>query len=255
MNASDDPEISKKWWSSEKPDDIKGKDLESALSTAAKALAVADKKGDSESIDKCLASLASLETAANKTIKKECDRKKHKEVIAVLAKYERLIGEEVKRLEEAKAALAKEGEAENEDEEEDEKGVFKPEYLARMIKQLRSGSELNFCFGLDKSSPANSCLVLCSKRQPDRLYKMLKRKGEFSNRLMTYGSAKGDGKVLEFRLADGAKEPSQIVKLAKEFLKGNRELKFKKVRVLSGNNVFEEAMSERPSQAAKRGRG
>jgi hypothetical protein len=243
MKASDKPEISKKWWTSEKPDDIKGQDLEKALASAEKALSDADKKGDADSIDNCLAQLKALGAAADKTIKKECDKKKHKEVIAVLEKYEKLIGEEVQRLEQAKAALAKEKGGDEED-EEDEKGVLKPEYLGRMIKQLRSGKELNFCFGLNRSTPDDSRLVLCNKRKPERLLKILKRTGDFSNRLLTYGYALGDGKVLEFRLADDAKEPSQIVKLAKEFLKGNRELKFKKLRVLVGGETFEEDMPE-----------
>ena len=48
MKASDKPEISKKWWTSEKPADIKGADLEKALDSAEKALEDADKKGDEE---------------------------------------------------------------------------------------------------------------------------------------------------------------------------------------------------------------
>ena len=240
MKASDKPEISKKWWTSEKPDEIKGQELEKALANAEKALADADKKGDAESIDACLVALESLGACAGKTIKKECDKKKHKEVIAVLEKYEDLIAEESQRLEEAKAALAQSADGEQEDEEE--KGVLKEEYLARMIKKLRSGDQLNFCFGLDKSTPEDSRLVLCNKRDPERLKKILKGTGEFSNRLMTFGNASADGKVLQFKLAEDAKEPSQIVKLAKAFLKGNRELKFKKLRVLVGDQTFEEDM-------------
>ena len=240
MKASDKPEISKKWWTSEKPDEIKGQELEKALANAEKALADADKKGDAESIDACLVALESLGSCAGKTIKKECDKKKHKEVIAVLEKYEDLIAEESQRLEEAKAALAQSADGEQEDEEE--KGVLKEEYLARMIKKLRSGDQLNFCFGLDKSTPEDSRLVLCNKRDPERLKKILKGTGEFSNRLMTFGNASADGKVLQFKLAEDAKEPSQIVKLAKAFLKGNRELKFKKLRVLVGDQTFEEDM-------------
>src|SRR3990172_7977745 len=240
MKTSDKPEISKKWWTSEKPDEIKGQELEKALANAEKALADADKKGDAESIDACLVALESLGACAGKTIKKECDKKKHKEVIAVLEKYEDLIAEESQRLEEAKAALAQSAEGEQEDEEE--KGVLKEEYLARMIKKLRSGDQLNFCFGLDKSTPEDSRLVLCNKRDPERLKKILKGTGEFSNRLMTFGNASADGKVLQFKLAEDAKEPSQIVKLAKAFLKGNRELKFKKLRVLVGDQTFEEDM-------------
>ena len=34
MKSSDKPEISKKWWTSEKPNDIQGQDLEKALASA-----------------------------------------------------------------------------------------------------------------------------------------------------------------------------------------------------------------------------
>jgi hypothetical protein len=85
---------------------------------------------------------------------------------------------------------------------------------------------------------------LCKKREPDRLFKMLKQSGEFTSRLLTYGRAIGDGKVLQFTLSDDAKEPSQIVKLAKEYLKSNRDLKFKKLRVIAGGETFEEDMPD-----------
>jgi hypothetical protein len=246
MKSSDKPEISKKWWTSEKPDDIEGKDLVKALDAAEKALADADRKCDAKSIDDCLGLLKALGAAVDKTLKKECDKKKHKEVIAVLEKYDRLIGDEKERLEKAKAEQSKGAGKDGEDgeDEEEEKGVLKPEYLARMIKQLRSGGEMQFCFGLDKQSPTDSRLVLCNKRQPERLFKILKGTGDFSKRLMTFGTATADGKVIEMRLADNAKEPSQICKLAKEFFKGNRELKFKKVRVVLGGETFEEEMPE-----------
>ena len=52
MKASDKPQISKKWWTSEKPGDIKGVDLEKALVSAEKALAEEKKKkGDEPAIE------------------------------------------------------------------------------------------------------------------------------------------------------------------------------------------------------------
>ena len=158
--------------------------------------------------------MKSLGATVDKTIKKECDKKKHKDVITVLEKYEKMIDEEVRRLQEAKAALADDGKEDGEDEDdEDSKGkLFQPDYLVKMIKLLKSGNELKFSFGLDKSHRENSCLILCRKRDPDRLYKMLSSKTEFSNRLMTFGHATADGKMLQFTLADNAKEPSQICK-------------------------------------------
>ncbi len=109
-----------------KAGEIKGADLEKALANAEKALADADRKGDVDSIDDCLSALALVSSAAGKTIKKECD-KKHKDVIAVLEKYDRLV---TNRLEEAKASLAPQ--AVCEDEDGDEKG-FGRLYLRRLI--------------------------------------------------------------------------------------------------------------------------
>ncbi len=246
MKASDKPEISKKWWVNEKPDDIKGADLEKALAAAEKALADADKKkGDADAIKSALASLASLTAAIDKTIKKECDKKKDKDLITVLGKFYDLIDKETEELNEAQDAVDKADEdGEEEDEDEEAKGVLKEEYLDRMIKQLRSGNEVNFCFGLNRSAPQDSRLVLCNKRKPERLHRILKKTGDFSNRLMTFGSATGDGKVLEFNLSDDAKEPSQIAKLAKVYLKNHRDLKFRKLRVLAGGQTFEEDMPD-----------
>jgi hypothetical protein len=258
MKASDKPEISKKWWTSEKPDDIKGVDLEKSLTKAEKALADEEKKSDERTIDDCLKSLKDLESTVDKTIKKECDKKKHKDVISVLEKYFAMIKAENGRLSElvkkaakggaAEANGEKDGEAEGED--EDEKGVLKEEYRDRMIKVLRGGKEVNFCFGLNKQAPEQSKLVLCIKRKPERLQKILKQTGDFSNRLMTFGVATGDGKVLQFTLSDDAKEPSQIAKLAKAYLKSDKSLKFKKLRVVAGGETFEEDMPDSEGEDA-----
>ncbi len=242
MKASDKPEISKKWWTKEKPADIKGADLEKALAACEKSLDEAKKKKDDDSIKAALASLEGLSDAVEKTIKKECDKKKHKDLITVLEKYDDLIGDEQKELEKSQAASEKESKGEEDDEEG--KTVFKPEYLARMIKMLRGGELLQFAMGLDKQAPEKSCIILCNKRKPERLHKMLKQTGDFSNRLMTFGTATGEGKTLDLTLSDDAKEPSQIVKVAKGFFRNHRDLKYRKIRVHAGGEIFEEEMEE-----------
>ena len=68
MKSSDKPEISKKWWTSEKPDDIKGVDLEKSLGKAEKALEDEDKKSDERTIDDCLKALKDLESSYEKVL-------------------------------------------------------------------------------------------------------------------------------------------------------------------------------------------
>jgi hypothetical protein len=242
MKSSDKPQISKKWWTGEKPSDIKGADLEKALQGAEKALADEKKKSDASSIDLCLAGLSELGSAVDKTIKKECDKKKHKDVITVLEKFYDLIKDETKRLETAKAKLKAAGEEDGDEEESDEK-IFQPDYLYKMLKLLKStGKELNFGFGLDTKNPEGSTLLLTRKGKPDRLFKALKKSGDFSNRLITYGTAlpdPQDGKTLVFKLAESAGEPPQVLKLGRRFLRADKALKFRKLKlVLPGGQMF-----------------
>jgi hypothetical protein len=248
MKASDKPEISKKWWASEKPSDIKGVELEKALAAAEKALGEVEKNGEPRAIDGALTALSALELAVDKTIKKECDKKKHKELISVLEKYSALIKSKTNELnvlqKKAAETSKKEGE-EKEDEEESDDKIFQSDYLYKMLKLLKStGKELNFGFGLDAKNPGSSKLVLTRKGKPDRLFKALKQTAEFSSRLITYGRAvpdAQDGKTLVFKLAESAGEPPQIQKLGRQFLRADKSLKFRKLKlVLPGGQTLED---------------
>jgi len=244
MKASDKPQISKKWWTSEKPSDIKGADLEKALQAAEKALADQKKKSDERSIDAAMSAVSDVESAVDKTVKKECDKKKHKDLITVLEKFYDLIKAETKRLEEAKEKASAAG-ADGEEEEEDENKLFDKEYLYKMIKLMKSGgSELRFGFGLNPQTPESSRLVLARKGKPERLFKALKKTGDYSNRLLTYGMAMPDpqsGKTLVFRLEESAGEPPQIVKLGRRFLRNDNKLYFRKIKVvLPGGQTVED---------------
>jgi hypothetical protein len=245
MKASDKPELSKKWWTSEKPSDVKGAELEKARAAAEKALADEEKKGDAASIDSAIAALAGVNSAVDKTIKKELDKKnqKHKDPITVLEKFYDLIKSETRRLEEAKAELEEEGE--EDEEEEDENKLLDKDYLHKMIKILKSsGKELRFGFGLNPQAPESSKLVLARKGNPDKLFKLLKRTGNFSNRTLTYGFAAPDAeqkKTLVFRLEEGAGEPPQIIKLGRRFLRNDKSLYFRKLKVvMPSGQTFED---------------
>jgi hypothetical protein len=247
MKATDKPQISKKWWTSEKPADVKGAELEKALAAAEKALADQEKKSDAASFDSAIGALADVNSAVEKTIKKEMDKTKHKDQIKVLEKYGDLVKSETKRLEDAKAKLKKGGDdaAEGEDEEESDEKIFQPDYLQKMIKLLKStGKELNFGFGLDTKNPEASKLVFTRKGKPERLFKALKKTGEFSNRLITYGTAMpdpADGKVLVFKLAESAGEPPQVLKLGRRYLRSDKGLKFRKLKlIMPGGQTIED---------------
>ena len=142
MKVSDKPQISKKWWTSEKPADVKGAELEKALQAAEKAQADEKKKSDAASIDAFLAAIADLEAAVDKTVKKELDKKKHKDVITVLEKFYDLTSAETDRLEEAKEKLAGGGD-EDAEEEETENKLLEPDYLYKMIKLMKAAARIS----------------------------------------------------------------------------------------------------------------
>jgi hypothetical protein len=193
-----------------------------------------------------MAALRDLGGAVDRTLKKELDKKKHKDCITVLEKYDGLIKAELKRLEDSKLKLGKAADqAEDGEEEEDENKLFDPEYRGKMIKLLKSGGkELRFGFGLNTQTPEASKLVLARKGNPERLFKILKRTGEFSNRLLTYGYAAPDPeqkKTLVFRLEESAGEPPQVIKLGRRFLRNDKNLYFRKLKlILPGGQTIED---------------
>jgi hypothetical protein len=253
MKASDKPQISKKWWTSEKPSDVKGTELEKALQAAEKAVYEEQKDSDIASIDACIAALENVCSAAEKTIKKELDKKKHKDLIAVLEKYEDIVSAETERLETAKEKLG-DKDGDDEEEESDDK-LFDKEYLYKMVKLMKSGGkELRFGFGVNPQAPESSKFVLARKGKPERLFKALKKTGEFNNRLMTYGYAAPDpqdGKTLVLRLEESAGEPPQVVKAGRRFLRNDNKLYFRKLKiVMPGGQTFEDNEAETEGDAA-----
>jgi hypothetical protein len=246
MKANDKPQISKRWWTSEKPPGVKGVELEKALQQAEKALAEDKANGDKRSIDACVAALEEVRVAADKTVKKELDKQKHKDVIAVLEKYAALIKAEISRLEASKKQLADGQNGDGDDEEDvDENKLFEKDYVCKMMKLMKSaGKELKFGFGLNTNSPEASKLLLQRKGKPEQLFKILKQSGEFSNRVLTYGTAVADpedGKTLVLRLADGANEPPQMIKLGRTFLRADKGLCFRKFKlVLPGGRAVQD---------------
>ncbi len=241
MKATTKPDFSRKWWTSQKPGDIKGAELEKALASAEKALSEEKKRSDRPSIEACLAALQDVESAVDRTIKKECDKKNHKDVITVLGKFAALIKNETSRLTNLQKAAAKDAASRDgaEEDEEDEGKLFDKDYLYKMCKMLKStGKELRFGFGLNTKTPEASQLLLRRKGKPELLFKALKKTGNYPSRLITYGIAlpdSQDGKTLVFKLADSAGEPPQIVKLGRRFLRSDKNLRFRKLKLILPN--------------------
>jgi chemotaxis protein histidine kinase CheA len=244
MRATDRPQFSQRWWLAEKPADVEGDELANALAEVEDALANERRHHEAESIDACLHALQTVATAVDRTIK-QCDKKKHKNEIAVLKKFDDLVRTEKKRLQEAKKALDEAGDEQEDGDAEDESKLFDKDYLYKMLKLMRSsGKELRFGFGLNTNAPEASKLLLKRKGKPELLFKALKKTGEFSNRLLTYGYASADpsdGKTLVFRLEQGAGEPPQIIKLGRRYLRADKQLRFRKLKVvLPGGQTLED---------------
>jgi hypothetical protein len=136
------------------------------------------------------------------------------------------------------------GDDDEEDEEENENKLFDRAYQTKLLAMMKStGKPLKFGFGLNAQSPDASQLLLSKKGKSEKLKKHLKKAG-VENRMITFGTAMPDpkdGKTLIFRLEENAKEPPQIAKLARRFLRSDPKLKFRKIKIiLPGGQTFED---------------
>ena len=247
MKPTDKPELSQDWWDEARPEKLKTSELDKLLPKVEEALDDQRRNDDDpEVIDECLALLADVPAAAAKTAKL-CDKKNDKVLIGVLGKYGAVVKEETSRLEKLKKQLAKnkaEDDEDDEDEEDDNK-LFDKDHLYKMMKLLKGGGkQLKFGFGLNTNSPESSRLVLNRKGKPERLFKALKKTGEFNNRTMTYGVAYADpddANTLILKLESGAKEPPRMVELCRDFLRSDHGLKFRKVSIVTADGASSQA--------------
>ena len=227
MKTSSKPQFAKKWWVSVRPTDIKGRDLEKALHHAEQALADETKRGDVRAIDSCMKAIKGVAVAAAKSIK-ECDKKKHKDIIAALKKFDPLIRTEIQRLDDAKnkATAEKTG---DEDGEPNEDGLLDPKYMEKCIRLLRK-RQLNFALCMP-SKVEQAKFVFARKKSPKLLFTTLnklskKHKLGLPKNRMTFGVAapdKEDRATLVLRLDEEAKQPMGLLKKGKKFLKQNKD--------------------------------
>jgi hypothetical protein len=244
MKLTDKPELSEDWWDDARPEDLKSCDLDDLLPEVEEALAhLRNHDDDIDAIDECRSLLQDVPAAAAKAAK-QCDKQKDKVLIAVLGKYGAVVKEESSRLEKLKKQLAKKQAEDEEDDDEDEADdnkLFDKDRLYKMLKLLKNGGkQLRFGFGLNTNAPESSKFVLNRKGKPERLFKALKKTGEFNNRTMTYGIAyadPSDANTLVLKLDSGAKEPPRMVELCRDFLRSDHGLKFRKVSIVTADGA------------------
>jgi len=242
MKSTDKPQLSEDWWDEARPEELKTSELDDLLPDVEEALADLSKNDDdADALDECLSLLKKVPPAAAKTAK-QCDKTKDKILIAVLGKFGAVVKEETSRLEKLKKELAKDQDDDDEDDEdEDDNKLFDKDRLYKMVKMLKNGGkELKFGFGLNTNSPETSKLVLSRKGKPEKLFKALKKTGEFNNRTMTFGVAyadPNDANTLVFKLESGAKEPPRMVELCRDFLRSDHGLKFRKVSIVTADGA------------------
>ena len=245
VKTSSKPQFTKKWWLSARPTEIKGGDLEKALHRAEQALAAETKHGDPKAIDLCMKAVKGVAVAAVKSIK-ECDRKKHKDVIATLKKFDPLVKAEIQRLEEAKSkATTKKG---SEEEEPQGDGLLDPKYLEKCIRLLRK-RRLYFALCMPSNVEAAK-FVFARKKSPKFLFTTLnklskKLKLGLPKNRMTFGIAgpdKEDKATLVLQLDDEAKQPMGLIKRGKKFLKQNKDQfrPFRNIKLVVNGKVVED---------------
>ena len=164
------PEISSKWWKAVKSDnvDVKGA-LEKAFVKAEKAIADQSKKSDDAKLAD--ASISALKSLAIGKAARECDKKNDKDLISGLKQLEKMVAEEIARLQELLKDI-KSGDVEDDD---DEGKLFDKDYRGQKIKQLRSGKELYCAFGFNKKDAGACDLLLHAKKNCTLLWKALKK--------------------------------------------------------------------------------
>ena len=230
------PEISAKWWSTVKPDNVDGKKiLEKELTKAEKSLNEQTKKSDDNKVaENCVSALKGLSIAK---ITKECDKKKDKDVITALKDLQKLVDKEVDRLSKVIKDIAAGENADDDD--EDENKLFDKDYVHKLIKLVKNGKELNFAFGLDVNDPEACDLLLHRKKGADMLWKILKKTKKFPNRLMCFGMTSPDpedGTTLLFKLDSTSNTPpKRIYRSAKKLFQKDKKLRFKKLKVVAAN--------------------
>ncbi|MDC0935914.1 hypothetical protein OAS39_06485 [Pirellulales bacterium] len=220
-------------WDKAKPKDIKGTKLSAALKAVEKALADEKrKKDDPDTLTACLEAMEATSAAAQDSIKKECDAKKHKDVITALKKFDSNCAAEIKRLQDAVKAAG----GDDDDGDVSDGDLFSQKMFKDCIKKakLKSSTEdgVSFCLGVHKK--AEDCKLVFMKKKKfamqifKRVVKVAKDQPELGLKRpkMTYGAAYRDAEskeTLVLHIVDGA--PTEIPGMARKIEKWRKKFK------------------------------
>ena len=221
-------------WDKAKGSDIKGAKLSAALKAVEKALAdEKKKKDDPDALNASLQAMENASAAAQEVSKKECDAKKHKDLIAGLKKLISNCNSEAKRLQDA---IKDAGGAEDDEGDVSDDDLFSMKLFKECIKKakLKSSTEdgISFCLGVHKK--AEDCKLVFMKKKKfasqtfKRVYKVAKDKPELGLKRpkMTYGACYRDPEskeTLVLHIVDGA--PTEIPGMARKLEKWRKKYK------------------------------
>jgi hypothetical protein len=247
-------ELTKKWWITSRPKDVKGVELE-------KALAAVEQADDGH----LAAALAAVSGAIAKAAK-ELDKKEDKDLLKALDSLDALADAAKKKAEaEAKAAAqaktkedakAKEEEPESEDEEDDEHTpedkFFEPAFqLTTLRRGLRAPIIFAFAMG---AKPEQSLLAVHVRGNPKNLLRIAKtRSGALKGCFGHAQAAEDDPKTLTLSL--DCPLIGGLARSVRKYFQLNKITVFRKIRVVvdgkeAESDTGEEAPPEVQAQAA-----
>ena len=213
--------------------EIKAAKLSSALKTVEKAQADEKRKGDAPAMEAAKAAMESAAAAASETIKKECDAKKHKDLVNALKKLASDCQAEVKRLSDAIKGAAEE--AEGDEDEADVNELLNADQFEKLFKKVKAASNAGegpgFCFCFHAKDGKQSKLGLAlnatkAKQAMTKLRRVLpKQDPDFKKKFIIRGSAYRSDKflVLEPDAGEGMPNVPGIAKKLKDWVKENRK--------------------------------
>jgi len=218
------PELSSKWINKVQPKELKWQELGRAMKAYEGAESVAAREKSVEGYRALAESLEGVQVGISKAIK-ECDKKKHADLMDGLNK----LGNKAQV--ELKEAQKQEAEKKSAAEDDDAGPMMTPTKLKQSLN-LAYSQAVSFAFGWG-SGGENAVLLLHKSKACKELAQRIKK--EAGHTLVTFGMATADPEDSgTLRLMLEGKSLPGIVKRGKAFLKENKPLPFSSMRVFVG---------------------